>query len=290
MARKFQREVTVGMVRAQLYVSVRRIFRWGEWWWDGTTAMRTDLYNNQYLQILAFERVLRNIPSDGYWQISSNNCVKLNYIVFRMLKFREISNLAYHFKIFEHDLAKIRRSIWPIPAALPVILVGENRKGSLQIDWKCECRRLHCNITWKEDSNFFSSRRYIFDILATTKVGINLPIPVPLPQFSFTGWKKSMRGDLNFYGKAGVQFYTKLRTVPSVRAHQIAARSRPQPNFFTPDKHSFKSQMQSCRANLICDCMKNACMAFLLCVRFANDQRITETLTRHCNIVLLRLH
>ena len=37
-----------------------------------------------------------------------------------MLKFREILNLANHFKIFEH-LAKIRRSIWPIPAALPVV-------------------------------------------------------------------------------------------------------------------------------------------------------------------------
>ena len=47
---------------------------------------------------------------------------------------------------------------------------------------------------------------------ASIQVGINLPIPVPLPQFSFTGWKKSMRGDLNFYGKAGVQFFTKLRT------------------------------------------------------------------------------
>ena len=185
-----------------------------------------------------------------------------------MLKFREILNLANHFKIFEH-LAKMINQTFNLTYSggsprSPASLVGGNRKGSLQIDWKCECCRLHCNITWKEDSNFFSRRRYIFDILATTKVGINLPIPVPLPQFSFTGWKKSMRGDLNFYGKAGVQFYTKLRTVPSVRAHQIAARSRPQPNFFALDKHSFKTQMQSCRANLICDCMKNACMAFFV--------------------------
>jgi hypothetical protein len=31
-------------------------------------------------------------------------------------------------------------------------------------------------------------------------VGINVPIPVPLPFFSFTGNKASFAGDLNFYG------------------------------------------------------------------------------------------
>jgi malonate-semialdehyde dehydrogenase (acetylating)/methylmalonate-semialdehyde dehydrogenase len=31
-----------------------------------------------------------------------------------------------------------------------------------------------------------------------------VPIPVPLPMFSFTGSKGSFLGDLNFYGKAGV--------------------------------------------------------------------------------------
>ncbi|KXS15529.1 mitochondrial methylmalonate-semialdehyde dehydrogenase [Gonapodya prolifera JEL478] len=48
------------------------------------------------------------------------------------------------------------------------------------------------------------------------QVGINVPIPVPLPMFSFTGSRGSMWGDLNFYGKAGVQFYTKLKTVTSL--------------------------------------------------------------------------
>lgn len=47
------------------------------------------------------------------------------------------------------------------------------------------------------------------------QVGINVPIPVPLPMFSFTGNKASIRGDLNFYGKSGVQFYTQLKTVTS---------------------------------------------------------------------------
>lgn len=31
--------------------------------------------------------------------------------------------------------------------------------------------------------------------------------------FSFTGNKNSIRGDLNFYGKAGVHFYTQWKTI-----------------------------------------------------------------------------
>jgi len=48
------------------------------------------------------------------------------------------------------------------------------------------------------------------------QIGVNVPIPVPLPMFSFTGSRGSIRGDLNFYGKAGVQFYTQLKTVTSL--------------------------------------------------------------------------
>jgi len=47
------------------------------------------------------------------------------------------------------------------------------------------------------------------------QIGINLPIPVPLPMFSFTGSRGSILGDLNFYGKAAVQFYTQWKTVTS---------------------------------------------------------------------------
>merc|ERR1719377_295818 len=49
--------------------------------------------------------------------------------------------------------------------------------------------------------------------LEAGQIGINVPIPVPLPMFSFTGNKKSVRGDLNFYGKAGLNFYTQWKTV-----------------------------------------------------------------------------
>jgi len=45
------------------------------------------------------------------------------------------------------------------------------------------------------------------------QVGVNVPIPVPLPMFSFTGSRGSFMGDANFYGKAGVNFYTQLKTV-----------------------------------------------------------------------------
>ena len=45
------------------------------------------------------------------------------------------------------------------------------------------------------------------------QVGINVPIPVPLPMFSFTGSRASIRGDLNFYGKAGIHFFTQWKTV-----------------------------------------------------------------------------
>lgn len=37
-----------------------------------------------------------------------------------------------------------------------------------------------------------------------------MPIPVPLPFFSFTGWRGSFHGDLHMYGKAGVQFFTQV--------------------------------------------------------------------------------
>ena len=47
------------------------------------------------------------------------------------------------------------------------------------------------------------------------QVGINVPIPVPLPYFSFTGSRASIRGDLHFYGKQGVQFFTQTKTITS---------------------------------------------------------------------------
>ncbi|KAK1568753.1 hypothetical protein Q3G72_028255 [Acer saccharum] len=61
-------------------------------------------------------------------------------------------------------------------------------------------------------SSGVAARKFQTEIEAG-QVGINVPIPVPLPFFSFTGSKASFAGDLNFYGKAGVNFYTQIKTV-----------------------------------------------------------------------------
>lgn len=63
-------------------------------------------------------------------------------------------------------------------------------------------------------TNGGAARKYQYEIEAG-QVGINVPIPVPLPFFSFTGNKASIRGDVNFYGKSGVNFFTQLKTVTS---------------------------------------------------------------------------
>ena len=57
-----------------------------------------------------------------------------------------------------------------------------------------------------------TARRYQREI-EVGQVGINVPIPVPLPMFSFTGNKASFRGDLNFYGKGAINFYTQWKTI-----------------------------------------------------------------------------
>lgn len=67
-----------------------------------------------------------------------------------------------------------------------------------------------------------SARRFQNEV-EVGQVGINLPIPVPLPFFSFTGWRKSFFGDLHAYGKQAVRFYTETKTVIS---RWIAEESR----------------------------------------------------------------
>lgn len=68
-----------------------------------------------------------------------------------------------------------------------------------------------CAIFTKSGAN---ARKFQRDI-EVTQIGINTPIPVPLPCFSFTGGKDSFRGDLNFYGKAGVHFFSQWKTIMS---------------------------------------------------------------------------
>ncbi|MGD9603657.1 MAG: aldehyde dehydrogenase family protein, partial [Gammaproteobacteria bacterium] len=44
-------------------------------------------------------------------------------------------------------------------------------------------------------------------------VGVNVPLPVPMAFHSFGGWKRSLFGDTAIYGREGVHFYTRLKTV-----------------------------------------------------------------------------
>ena len=44
-------------------------------------------------------------------------------------------------------------------------------------------------------------------------VGVNVPLPVPMANHSFGGWKRSLFGDHHMYGPEGVRFYTRTKAV-----------------------------------------------------------------------------
>lgn len=46
-------------------------------------------------------------------------------------------------------------------------------------------------------------------------VGVNIPIPVPIANHPFGGWKRSFFGDIALHGEESIYFYTKLKTVTS---------------------------------------------------------------------------
>ncbi|HEX4432336.1 MAG TPA: CoA-acylating methylmalonate-semialdehyde dehydrogenase [Frankiaceae bacterium] len=58
------------------------------------------------------------------------------------------------------------------------------------------------------------ARSFMRDVQAGM-VGVNVPIPVPVAQQSFGGWKGSLFGDLHMYGPEGMQFYTRGKVVTS---------------------------------------------------------------------------
>jgi malonate-semialdehyde dehydrogenase (acetylating)/methylmalonate-semialdehyde dehydrogenase len=55
--------------------------------------------------------------------------------------------------------------------------------------------------------------RYFQSNIDVGQVGINIPIPVPVAWFSFTGSRASKLGDLGPNGKQAVQFWTQTKTV-----------------------------------------------------------------------------
>lgn len=46
-------------------------------------------------------------------------------------------------------------------------------------------------------------------------IGINIPIPVPVANHPFGGWKRSAFGDTNMHGEESIHFYTRRKTVTS---------------------------------------------------------------------------
>uniref|UniRef100_A0A8C5C320 methylmalonate-semialdehyde dehydrogenase (CoA acylating) n=1 Tax=Gadus morhua TaxID=8049 RepID=A0A8C5C320_GADMO len=75
-------------------------------------------------------------------------------------------------------------------------------------------------------NNGATARKYTHEV-DVGQIGVNVPIPVPLPMFSFTGSRGSFRGDTNFYGKQGIQFYTQIKTVTSQWKAEDAGVSSP---------------------------------------------------------------
>jgi malonate-semialdehyde dehydrogenase (acetylating)/methylmalonate-semialdehyde dehydrogenase len=55
--------------------------------------------------------------------------------------------------------------------------------------------------------------RYFSDHVKAGMVGINVPLPVPVANHSFGGWKRSLFGDLFAYGPDAIRFYTRRKTV-----------------------------------------------------------------------------
>ncbi len=58
----------------------------------------------------------------------------------------------------------------------------------------------------------FAAREFASEV-ESGMVGINVPLPVPVANHSFGGWKDSRFGDLAAYGPDGVRFYTRRKTI-----------------------------------------------------------------------------
>ena len=57
-----------------------------------------------------------------------------------------------------------------------------------------------------------AARRFARDAEAGM-IGVNVPIPVPVAQYSFGGWKQSLFGDTHAHGAEGVRFFTRNNVV-----------------------------------------------------------------------------
>ncbi|KTD34093.1 methylmalonate-semialdehyde dehydrogenase [Legionella nautarum] len=60
----------------------------------------------------------------------------------------------------------------------------------------------------------YSAREYTQRV-QVGMVGVNIPIPVPIANHPFGGWKNSAFGDTNMHGLESINFYTRRKTVTS---------------------------------------------------------------------------
>jgi malonate-semialdehyde dehydrogenase (acetylating) / methylmalonate-semialdehyde dehydrogenase len=56
-------------------------------------------------------------------------------------------------------------------------------------------------------------------------VGVNVPLPVPMAFYSFGGWRSSLFGDHHIYGREGVRFYTRMKSVTQRWPREAAQRT-----------------------------------------------------------------
>lgn len=80
-----------------------------------------------------------------------------------------------------------------------------------------------------------AAARHFVSHVTCGQVGVNIPIPVAMPYFSFTGWKGSFNGSLHFYGRQGVEFFTRTKTVTTTwkAADSVKGKQRAQTTFPT---------------------------------------------------------
>jgi len=76
--------------------------------------------------------------------------------------------------------------------------------------------------------------RYFTDHIQVGMVGVNVPLPVPVAYHSFGGWKRSSFGDHGVYGKDGINFFTRRKTItqrwPSAGVREGAVYTFPSHN------------------------------------------------------------
>ncbi|BGP16195.1 hypothetical protein JCM10213_007053 [Rhodosporidiobolus nylandii] len=74
-------------------------------------------------------------------------------------------------------------------------------------------------------NNGAAARRFEKTIEAG-QIGINVPIPVPLPFFSWSGNKGSVLGGQSLYGPRAIDFWTQLKTTTSLWRHEDVIDTR----------------------------------------------------------------